>query len=72
MGCRFAFLARYPRPVSDSGCLIVSLLSRRFFIGSRSELTNMVGVPVAPGDISFAPATITFPALPAAENSKCK
>jgi hypothetical protein len=40
--------------------------------GANNELTNMVGVPFAAGDISCAPATITFLALPAAENSACK
>jgi hypothetical protein len=31
-----------------------------------------VGLPVAAGDISFEPASITFLALPTAENSACK
>ena len=40
--------------------------------GPDNVLTDLVGVPVAPGDISFATATVTFLALPAAENSACK
>jgi hypothetical protein len=41
-------------------------------LGANDELPDLAGVPVAAGDLSFDPATITFLALPAAGNKASK
>ena len=41
-------------------------------LGANDELPELAGVAVAAGELSVDPATITFLALPTAENSACK
>jgi len=41
-------------------------------LGAEDALPDLAGAPTQAGDISLAPATITFIALPAAENRACR
>jgi len=41
-------------------------------LGANDELPELAGVPVAAGELSVDPATITFLAIPGAGNKDCK
>jgi hypothetical protein len=63
---------RYTLSASPLQGARVQLNGKELMLGAHDEVPDLVGVPVAAGDISFEPATITFLALPAAKNSACK
>jgi heparanase 1 len=41
-------------------------------LGANDALPSLAGAPTAAGEVAFAPATITFVALPVAGNSACR
>jgi hypothetical protein len=59
---------RYTLSASPLRSARVRLNGTELKLGARDELPDLAGVPVAAGDLSFAPATITFLALPDAGN----
>jgi glycosyl hydrolase family 79 len=63
---------RYTLSASPLQGARVQLNGKELALGAHDEVPDRVGVPVAAGDISFEPASITFLALPTAENSACK
>jgi heparanase 1 len=63
---------RYTLSASPLQSARVQLNGTELKLGAHDELPDLVGVPVAAGDISFEPATITFLALPGAGNKDCK
>ena len=50
----------------------VRLNGRTLELGFRDDLPRIAGVPTAAGALTFAPATITFLAIPAAANNACR
>jgi heparanase len=50
----------------------VRLNGRPLALGPGDELPDIVGVPAAAGMVDFQPATITFLAIPDAENNACR
>jgi len=50
----------------------VRLNGRRLNLGANGELPDVAGVGAAAGVLTFAPATISFLAIPAAANSACR
>lgn len=50
----------------------VELNGRELKLGAGDAFPEMKGVPTGAGKIMFAPATITFLAVPAAQNANCK
>ena len=50
----------------------MQLNGKELALGAHDEVPDLVGVPVAAGDILFEPATITFLALPSAGHKDCK
>jgi heparanase len=50
----------------------VQLNGTELKLGTSGELPYLASVPVAAGDVSFEPATITFLAIPGAGNKDCK
>ena len=50
----------------------VRLNGRTLELGVKDDLPRIVGVRTAAGALTFAPATITFLAIPAAANSACQ
>jgi hypothetical protein len=59
---------RYTLSASPLQGTRVQLNGTELRLGARDDLPDLAGVPVAAGDVSFAPATITFLALPGAGN----
>lgn len=49
----------------------VRLNGRTLALGADNELPHIAGTTTAAGDVTFAPATITFLAIPKAGNSAC-
>jgi hypothetical protein len=50
----------------------VELNGKPLQLGSDDELPSVAGVPLPPGRVNFAPATITFLAVPDAANPQCR
>ncbi len=63
---------RYTLSASPLRSARVQLNGAELKLGANNELPDLPGVPVAAGDLSFDPATITFLALPGAGNKNCK
>jgi hypothetical protein len=63
---------RYTLSASPLRSAEVRLNGTELKLGAHDELPDLAGVPVAAGDFSFDPATITFLALPGAGNKDCK
>ena len=63
---------RYTLSASSPRSTRVELSGRELKLGPGDELPDLVGVPVAAGDVSFVPATITFLAVEKAQNRACK
>jgi len=63
---------RYTLSASPLQGARVQLNGKELALGTHDEMPDLVAVPVAAGDISFEPATITFLALPGAGNKDCK
>ncbi len=63
---------RYTLSASPLQSTRVQLNGTELKLGTGDDLPDLAGVPVAAGDISFEPATITFLALPGAGNKDSK
>jgi hypothetical protein len=63
---------RYTLSASPQRSARVQLNGAKLKLGANDELPDLPGVPVAAGDFSFDPATITFLALPGAGNKDCR
>jgi Glycosyl hydrolase family 79, N-terminal domain len=50
----------------------VRLNGRTLEFGDRDDLSHIASAPTLAGTLAFAPATITFLAIPTAENSACR
>jgi hypothetical protein len=50
----------------------VQLNGAELRLGAGDELPVLAGIAILAGDIEFAPATITFIALPQAGNGACQ
>ncbi len=50
----------------------VRLNGRTLELGVRDDLPRIAGLRTVAGALTFAPATITFLAIPAAANSACR
>ena len=48
------------------------LNGRTLQLGAKDEFPDIAGVPIAAGAVTFAPATISYLAIPAAANSACR
>jgi hypothetical protein len=57
-------------PALESGT--VQLNGVELKMGAKDELPELAGVPAKAGDLRFAPASITFLAVPQANNTSCK
>ena len=57
-------------PVLESGA--VQLNGIELKLGAKDELPAMAGAPAKAGDLRFAPASITFLAVPRANNNSCR
>jgi heparanase len=63
---------RYTMSSSDLQSKSVQLNSTELKLGAEDELPVLTGSPTAAGNVEFAPATITFVALPQAGNGACR
>jgi heparanase 1 len=63
---------RYTLDAADLNAAEVSLNGRVLKLGAGDRLPPMQGVPTKAGISNFAPATITFLAMPAAANKACQ
>jgi heparanase len=63
---------RYTLSASSLQKTRVQLNGIELKLGANDELPELAGVPVAAGELSFDPATITFLAIPGAGNKDCK
>jgi hypothetical protein len=57
-------------PALESGTVRLNGIELK--LGAKDELPAMAGVPVKAGTLRFAPASITFLALPQANNTSCQ
>jgi hypothetical protein len=62
---------RYTLDAADLGDGAARLNGRALELSAKDELPDITGVPTPAGTLTFAPATITFLAVPAAANSAC-
>ena len=63
---------RYTLDAADLGDGAARLNGRALELSAKDELPDITGVPTPAGTLTFAPATITFLAVPAAANSACR
>jgi glycosyl hydrolase family 79 len=63
---------RYTLTSTDPLSRQVQLNGTYLRLGSSDDLPRLAGVPVAAGDVTLAPATITFLTVPGAANSSCR
>jgi hypothetical protein len=63
---------RYTLDAASLRDTTVRLNGRTLEVGIKDDLPRIVGVRTAAGTLTFAPATITFLAIPAAANSACR
>ena len=63
---------RYTLSSSNLESRSVQLNGTAIALGGNDDLPPLAGVPSAAGNLTFAPATITFLALPGAGNSACR
>ena len=64
--------ARFTLATSDPTHRSITLNGMPLQLGAGDALPVMNGEQVAAGELSFAPATITFLAIPAAQNDGCR
>jgi hypothetical protein len=57
-----------PDPLSRT----VQLNGTALALGSNDDLPRLTGTRIAAGEVTLAPATITFLAVPGAGNSSCR
>jgi len=63
---------RYTLDAADLNDAEIRLNGTTLALDPRGGLPDIEGAPVAAGVANFAPATITFLAIPAAANSACR
>jgi hypothetical protein len=63
---------RYTLSSSDLQSKTIQLNGTELKLGAGDELPVLSGVPTQAGNVEFAPATITFVALPQAGNGACQ
>ena len=63
---------RYTLSSSDLQSKTVQLNGTELKLGEGDALPVLAGAPFQPGNVEFAPATITFIALPQAGNAACR
>jgi len=63
---------RYTMSSSDLQSKTVQLNGAELNLGSGDELPVLAGIPIQAGNVEFAPATITFIAIPQAGNTACQ
>jgi len=63
---RYTLTARNPEDTR------VDLNGNELKLGAGDELPRLAGVPTPPGRVTFAPASITFLAIPNADNGGCR
>jgi hypothetical protein len=63
---------RFTLDVASLRDATVRLNGRTLELGTRDHLPDMAGVQTPSGNLTFAPATITFLAIPAAANRECR
>jgi hypothetical protein len=63
---------RYTMSSSDLQSKTVQLNGAELHLGSGDELPVLAGIPIQAGNVEFAPATITFIAIPQAGNTACQ
>jgi hypothetical protein len=63
---------RYTMSSSDLQSKTVQLNGTELKLGTGDELPALAGIPTRAGNVEFAPATITFIALPQAGNGACR
>jgi heparanase 1 len=63
---------RYTMTSSDLQSKTVQLNGTELKLGTGDELPVLAGIPTQPGNVEFAPAPITFIALPQAGNGACR
>jgi hypothetical protein len=63
---------RYMLDAANLQDATVRLNGRAIALGANDELPRFAGAPTAAGSITFAPATITFLAIPTAGNAACR
>jgi hypothetical protein len=64
--------ARYTLDAANLNDGTVRLNGHALELGANDELPKITGVPTPAGTLTFAPATITFLAVPATANSACR
>ena len=64
--------ARYTLDAVSLTGIDVRLNGRTLKLSAHDELPSIAGVPTIAGTTTFAPATITFLAIPAAANDACR
>jgi hypothetical protein len=63
---------RYSITAADLLSKQVQLNGIELSLGAGDALPQLTGTPTDPGNLMFAPASITFLAIPNANNSACK
>jgi Glycosyl hydrolase family 79, N-terminal domain len=63
---------RYTLDAATLGDRTLRLNGHALKLGATDDLPDITGVPVPAGTLTFAPATITFLAIPAAANGACR
>ena len=63
---------RYTRSSGDMQSRTVQLNGAELALGAGDEFPNLRAVATQAGSLEFAPATITFIALPGVGNSACR
>jgi hypothetical protein len=63
---------RYTLSASELQSAQVQMNGDDLKLGSDDTLAPLIGVSIAPGQVTFAPATITFLAIPNAKDASCR
>jgi hypothetical protein len=63
---------RYTLDAASLGASTVRLNGATLGLDDKGDLPSIAGAPTAAGDLSFAPATISFLSIPEAGNSACR
>jgi hypothetical protein len=63
---------RYTLDAADLRDVTVRLNGSALGLGAFDDLPRITGAPTSAGTLAFAPATITFLAVPTAANSACQ
>jgi len=63
---------RYTLSAPSLDAAIVQLNGSELKLGEDDALPSLTGISTAPGYLTFPPATITFLAMPKANNASCR